>query len=58
MEYVSVAYARGYIQSWPDDGFGGVTKADLSATIDLLNEFVSETDEGDKTLINRLRNDI
>jgi hypothetical protein len=58
IEYVSVAYARGYLQSWPEDGYGGITSADLSPIIDLLNEFISETADDDKTLINKFRNDM
>lgn len=57
-EYVAVAYARGYLNSWPEEGYGGLTKADLQATIDLLNEFVNEYGNDDDTLVNRLRTDI
>ena len=55
---VNVAYARGYLQSWPDEGYGGLPKADLNQIIDLLNEFVNEYAGDDATLVNRLRTDM
>ena len=57
-QYVQVAYARGYLQSWPPTGLNGIMPEDLNMIIDLLNEFVTELGEDDKTLINRLRTDV
>jgi hypothetical protein len=57
-EYVAVCYARGYLQDWPATGAGGVMPEDLNAIIDLLNEFQTELDDPDKTLINKFRVDI
>jgi hypothetical protein len=56
--YVNVAMARGYLQNWPDEGAAGVTQADLTLIVDLLNEFIGEVGDDDKTLVNRLRTDI
>jgi hypothetical protein len=57
-EYVNVAYARGYLNSWDEQGVGGLTPEDLTAIIDLLNEFKGEYEGDDATLVNRLRTDI
>ena len=56
--YVNVAYARSYLSNWPEEGAAGVSSADLGAIIDLLNEFIGEVGDDDKTLVNRLRTDI
>jgi hypothetical protein len=57
-QYVEVAYARGYLQSWDQQGTGGVTPEDLTAIIDLLNEFKNEYAGDDASLVNRLRTDM
>jgi hypothetical protein len=58
VQYVDVAYARGYLQSWDQQGTGGVSPEDLNAIIDLLNEFKNEYAGDDATLVNRLRTDM
>jgi hypothetical protein len=55
-QVVSTAYARGYLQEWPDDT--SLTDADLQACVDLANELLSETSEPNKTLYFRLRRDV
>lgn len=57
-QYVNVAYARGYLQGWPEEGAAGVSAADLTAIVDLLNEFVGEYGDDDRTLVDRLRTDV
>lgn len=59
--YVNVAYARGYLTegAWPaDPPPNGLSAADLGALVDLANEFIGELDDPDKTLLNRLRQDV
>ena len=55
-QLVSVAYARGYLQSWPNDT--SLTSEELNACIDLANELGTETDDQDKTLMQKLRRDL
>jgi hypothetical protein len=57
---VNVAYAREYLTAggWPTEGAAGLSQADLNATIDLMNEFVAEYGDDDRTLVDRLRTDV
>lgn len=55
-QLVNIAFSRGYLQTWPDDT--SLTAADLNACVDQANELISETDDQDKTLMNRLRRDL
>jgi hypothetical protein len=57
-QYVNVAYARSYLQNWPEEGAAGVSSADLTAIVDLMNEFVGEYGDDDRTLVDRLRTDV
>lgn len=57
-QVVNIAYARAYLTAggWPDDT--ALSQADLNACIDLANELSAETDDQDKTLMQRLRRDL
>lgn len=55
-QVVDTAMARGYLSSWPDDT--SLTAEDLNACVDLANELIGETSEGNKTLYFRLRRDL
>jgi hypothetical protein len=55
-QVIGVAYARGYLTTWPDDT--SLTAEDLQACVDLANELIGETSDGNKTLYNRLRRDV